>query len=173
MYKCAANDSALIVTQYPVQQQSGSTDCGLFSIAFAYHAAFVIRYMYIIQVIISPTITSFNYTLIHQPTCSALYTHLAVALDDSSLLLFSQVTPWACWVFITHVQTVLSRITYTCIHIHTAHSWRKNTSACIQKRYKCMVKCRSSMYLPLQCFLLSTVQAGDHDSHACTQWQGC
>ena len=35
----AANDSALIVTQYPVQQQSGSTDCGLFSIAFAYHAA--------------------------------------------------------------------------------------------------------------------------------------
>ena len=39
VYKCAANDSALIVTQYPVQQQSGSTDCGLFSIAFAYHAA--------------------------------------------------------------------------------------------------------------------------------------
>ena len=39
VYKCAANDSALIVTQYTVQQQSGSTDCGLFSIAFAYHAA--------------------------------------------------------------------------------------------------------------------------------------
>ena len=39
VYKCAANDSALIVTQYPVQQQSGSTDCGLFSTAFAYHAA--------------------------------------------------------------------------------------------------------------------------------------
>ncbi|KAL5491658.1 hypothetical protein EMCRGX_G016990 [Ephydatia muelleri] len=39
VYKCAANDSALIVTQYPVQQQSGSTDCGLFSIAFAYRAA--------------------------------------------------------------------------------------------------------------------------------------
>ena len=39
IYKEAANGNTLIVKAIPVQQQAGGEDCGLFSIAFAYHAA--------------------------------------------------------------------------------------------------------------------------------------
>ena len=39
IYKPAIKKGGLLVTVMPVQQQTGSTDCGLFSIAYAYHAA--------------------------------------------------------------------------------------------------------------------------------------
>ena len=39
IYKEAANGNTLTVKAIPVQQQSGGEYCGLFSIAFAYHAA--------------------------------------------------------------------------------------------------------------------------------------
>ena len=39
IYKEAANGNTLTVKAIPVQQQAGGKDCGLFSIAFAYHAA--------------------------------------------------------------------------------------------------------------------------------------
>ena len=39
IYKEAANGNTLTVNAIPVQQQAGGEDCGLFSIAFAYHAA--------------------------------------------------------------------------------------------------------------------------------------
>ena len=38
-YKDAANGKTLTDKAIPVQQQAGGEDCGLFSIAFAYHAA--------------------------------------------------------------------------------------------------------------------------------------
>ena len=39
IYKEAANGNTLTVKAIPVQQQTGGVDCGLFSIAYAYHAA--------------------------------------------------------------------------------------------------------------------------------------
>lgn len=39
IYRPAIQNDGLIVTAVPVQQQTGSIDCGLFAIAFAYHAA--------------------------------------------------------------------------------------------------------------------------------------
>ena len=39
IYKTSVRDRVLPVTVMPVQQQTGSVDCGVFSIAFAYHAA--------------------------------------------------------------------------------------------------------------------------------------
>ena len=39
IYKTSVTDRVLPVTVIPVQQQTGSVDCGVFSIAFAYHAA--------------------------------------------------------------------------------------------------------------------------------------
>ena len=39
LYQPGVKDSTLLVTAEPVQQQRGKTDCGLFSIAFAYSAA--------------------------------------------------------------------------------------------------------------------------------------
>ena len=39
LYQCAAKDGVLNILQMPVQQQSNGTDCGLFSIAYAYHLA--------------------------------------------------------------------------------------------------------------------------------------
>ena len=39
IYKEAANGNTLTVKAIPVQQQAGGEDCGLSSIAFAYHAA--------------------------------------------------------------------------------------------------------------------------------------
>ena len=39
IYKEAANGNTLTVKAIPVQQQTGGEDCGLFSIAYAYHAA--------------------------------------------------------------------------------------------------------------------------------------
>ena len=39
VYRPAVADGGLLVTAVPVQQQTGGTDCGLFSIAFSYHAA--------------------------------------------------------------------------------------------------------------------------------------
>ena len=39
IYCDLADDTKLVITRAATQQQSGGTDCGLFSIAFAYHAA--------------------------------------------------------------------------------------------------------------------------------------
>lgn len=39
IYCDLADDTKLAVTRAATQQQIGGTDCGLFSIAFAYHAA--------------------------------------------------------------------------------------------------------------------------------------
>ena len=39
IYKTSVRDCVLPVTVIPVQQQMGSVDCGVFSIAFAYHGA--------------------------------------------------------------------------------------------------------------------------------------
>ena len=39
IYKEAANGNTLTVKAIPVQQQTGGEDCGLFSIAYSYHAA--------------------------------------------------------------------------------------------------------------------------------------
>lgn len=39
LYRPANLDSKIMVTAERVQQQKGTTDCGLFSIAYAYHAA--------------------------------------------------------------------------------------------------------------------------------------
>ena len=39
LYRPAVRDSCLMVTAVPVQQQEGGVDCGLFSIAAAYHSA--------------------------------------------------------------------------------------------------------------------------------------
>ena len=38
IYQAAANDKDLDVKQMPVQQQVNDKDCGVYSIAFAYHA---------------------------------------------------------------------------------------------------------------------------------------
>ena len=38
VYKPAIREGLIMVTVVSVQQQEGATDCGLFSIAFAYHA---------------------------------------------------------------------------------------------------------------------------------------
>ena len=39
IYRLAIKNDGLIVTSIPVQQQTGSVDCELFAVAFAYHAA--------------------------------------------------------------------------------------------------------------------------------------
>ena len=39
IYKETANGNTLTVKAIPVQQQTGGEDCGLFSIAYSYHAA--------------------------------------------------------------------------------------------------------------------------------------
>ena len=39
LYQPAVKDSLLMVTAVSIQQQEGATDCGLFSIAAAYHVA--------------------------------------------------------------------------------------------------------------------------------------
>ena len=39
IYQAAAKDGGLNIKQMPVQQQVNSRDCGVYSIAFAYHAA--------------------------------------------------------------------------------------------------------------------------------------
>ena len=39
IYKPAVQNDSLMLTAIPVQQQSGGVDCGLYSTAFAYHAA--------------------------------------------------------------------------------------------------------------------------------------
>ena len=39
IHRPAIQDSGLLVRAVPVQQQTGNTSCGAFSIAFAYHAA--------------------------------------------------------------------------------------------------------------------------------------
>jgi len=39
IYQVAIKNGHLIVTKMPVQQQLNGTDCGVFSIAFAYHLA--------------------------------------------------------------------------------------------------------------------------------------
>ena len=39
IYKEATQSNVLTVRAIPVQQQTGGVDCGLFAIAFAYHAA--------------------------------------------------------------------------------------------------------------------------------------
>ena len=39
IYQDVVRDHGLLVTRVPVQQQMGSTDCGLFAIAYAFYAA--------------------------------------------------------------------------------------------------------------------------------------
>ena len=39
LYSCAAKNGMIEVTAVPMQQQTGTTDCGLFSIAAAVHVA--------------------------------------------------------------------------------------------------------------------------------------